>query len=152
MFKIMNNKLQKYGDSDFGIGNSLVAPFSSRSFFELDNWVDSLFNDLWRQPSFLFERNWRPTDIEEGKDNYTINVELPGFSKSEVNVSVQNSTLKVSAKNKKSSYVRSFSIGNWQVDKANVELKNGILTVTVPKSEQQKEKSLEIKEISEEKF
>ena len=108
-----------------------------------------MFDSFWNSPSFSFERNWRPTDINEDKDNYYVEVELPGFKKSEINASVTNNILKVSAKNNKSSYLRNFSISGWDLTKIKSRLENGVLYVIVPKTENAKEKEIEIKEIKE---
>ena len=134
--------------------NESLVPYSSKWGVEtfdngLDNLVDRLFDSFWNSPSFSFERNWRPTDINEDKDNYYVEVELPGFKKSEINASVTNNILKVSAKNNKSSYLRNFSISGWDLTKIKSRLENGVLYVIVPKTENAKEKEIEIKEIKE---
>lgn len=139
-----NNKLSKYVGGSDDSGNSLV-PFSSRSFFELDNWVDSLFNDFWREPAFLRQRNWRFSEAVEDENSVTISVELPGFKKSEVNVSAKDNGILVSAKNSKSSYTRSFFDNRVDYSKSDVKLEDGVLTIKTPKREEAKAKQIEIK-------
>lgn len=146
----MSNKLQKYvGGVSENPGYSLNTPLFARFPSALNSLFDDFFDEVWSEPAIMFQRNWRPTEIEEEKDHYTINVELPGFRKNEISVSTQNNSIKITAKNNKSSFVRSFAIGDWQVDKADVKLENGILSVQIPKSDKQKEKVIDIKEVKE---
>lgn len=108
--------------------------------------VDRLFDSFWENPDFVFTRNWRPTHIEESKDDIYIEIEVPGFEKSQLSIQAENGTLKVTAKNSKTNFVRTFSYGNKvDVDRADISLKNGILYIRLPKTEAAKARTLEIK-------
>jgi len=113
--------------------------------------VDELFDSFWDSPAFQFERNWRPTDISEDENNYYINIELPGFKKSDINISVVNNTIKVLAKNNKSVYSRAFSISGWNTNKVKTKLENGVLTATIEKLPEAKEKVIHIEEVDDTK-
>ena len=143
------SKLTKYDGGDsiarYSPNSTFLTPFSARFPNELDNLFNELFNSFWETPEFLTSRNWRHSEVTQDTDNYKINIELPGFKRGEINVTVQGNNLKVSAQNNKSSYSRQFSLGDWQVDKVDVKLEDGVLYLTVPKSEKQKEKVIEIK-------
>lgn len=145
---MLKNKLAKYTGSNDVTSyqpNSILAPFGSRSIFELDNWVDSLFNEFWREPSFLRERNWRYSEFSEDENNYTVTVELPGFSKEQVKITTKGNALNISAKNDKSNYSRTYSGYDWDLSRVESKLENGVLSVKVAKTEQAKEKVIEIK-------
>lgn len=115
---------------------------------ELNQLVDRLFDDFWHTPVMQFERNWRPTDIKESADNYAIEVELPGFKKSDINITVQGNNLKLVAKNDRGHYERVISLPGWDLSKADTRLENGILHITVPKTQEAKERVIEVKEPS----
>ena len=44
------------------------------------------------------ERNMMKTDIREQKDKYIVDIDLPGFEKENINVSLENGYLNISAK------------------------------------------------------
>ncbi len=101
------------------------------------------------------ERNMMKTDIREQKDKYIVDIDLPGFEKENINVSLDKGYLNISAKVDKKEenkehekYVhrerfigecsRSFYLGE-DVKEENIraEFKNGILKIEVPKKEAQ---------------
>lgn len=126
-----------------------------------------LFDDFFDDGFFLRkEQNLMKTDIREKKDKYIIDIDLPGFEKENINLSLNDGYLEISAKvNKEMSndedekFVRkerfygecsrSFYIGDIVTEEdINAEFKNGILEIEVPKKEDKKPlnpKQIEIK-------
>ena len=106
---------------------------------------------------------WMPlADISEDKDNYILNLDLPGIDKKDVKISYVDGQLSVSGERKQEKedknskfhrversygkYYRSFTLPqDLNTDKINAEFKDGSLKITVPKSEEAKPKELEIK-------
>lgn len=103
-----------------------------------------------------------PVDVIEEKDKFIITAELPGMKKEDIDISMEGNTLCICGERKQEQeeakadyYQCERSYGRFQrditlpqgVDAARVaaEYKQGILKVTVPKSEQAKRKSIEIK-------
>ena len=125
------------------------------NFFDDDMFYNSKKNNLMK------------TDIKETKNSYEIDMDLPGYDKDNINLSLEDGYLKINAKVEKEDnedsderYVRrerfvgecsrSFYVGDDIVEEdIDAEFKNGILKVTIPKKEQienQKEvKQIEIK-------
>ena len=108
--------------------------------------------------------NWTPTaDIVEKENEYEIKTELPGVKKKEIQVTFNEGILTIKGERKhtdkkkkngeyiyreifEGSFERNFRFtDNIQDDKITAEYKNGVLTVTVPKSEKAKTQSIEIK-------
>lgn len=107
------------------------------------------------------------TDIREKKDKYIIDVDLPGFEKENINLSLDNGYLKISAKvdretndDDEEKFVRrerfygecsrSFYVGDEiKEEDIKAEFKQGILNIEVPKKEENKKlpetKQIEIK-------
>ena len=101
-------------------------------------------------------------DVVEDENNLMLTVELPGMDKDDVQITLEKGVLTVSGEKKQSeetkgknfhriersygAFSRSFTLPR-EVDgeKAEASYENGVLTVTVPKSEQAKPKTLKIK-------
>ena len=112
-----------------------------------------LFDDFFRGDDFFKrpEVNLMKTDIKETKDKYVIEMDLPGYSKENINLSLDHGYLEVSAKVEKvedssedTKYVhkeryygecsRKFYVGE-DVNEEGIEAEfnNGILKIDVPK-------------------
>ncbi len=125
-----------------------------------------LFDDFFRDDDFFTrkERNLMKTDIREKKDKYIVEVDLPGFDKENIKLSLNNGYLEINAKvekedkkDKEERYVRkerffgecsrSFFVGDDITEEdINAEFKNGILRIDIPKKEEQNHEK-EIKQI-----
>ena len=111
---------------------------------------DDIFGDSFFRKS---ESKMMETDIREDKDNYAIDIDLPGFDKKNIKIDITDGYLTINARvnnedndSKKGKYIRkeryygecsrSFYIGD-EVKPENVKanFKNGILTLEVPKVE-----------------
>lgn len=108
------------------------------------------FDDFFR-PVFFDEVHDLKTNIKETDSNYELDIEMPGYSKDQIKVSLENGYLTVSAskeskeEDNKKHYVRkeisescsrSYYVGD-DVNQADIKAKydNGILSVCVPKSQ-----------------
>lgn len=107
--------------------------------------------------------NWAPlVDITEDENEYMIKAELPEVRKEDVRVSVENGVLAISGERKiekeekttkfhrversYGSFMRSFTMPEGtDASKVKAEFKEGLLRVHLPKSEQVKPRSIEIK-------
>lgn len=114
-----------------------------------------LFDDFFKDDFFTKrETNLMKTDIRETKNSYIIEVDLPGYNKENINLSLKDGYLNISAKvekeekdNEDSKYVRrerfygecsrSFYVGDsLKESDINAEFKDGILKINVPKVEE----------------
>ena len=124
-----------------------------------------MFDDFFRDDFFnKKENNLMKTDIKEKKDKYIIDIDLPGFDKKNINLSLENGYLNVSAKVNKEEHSgederfvrrerfvgecsRSFYVGDdIKEEDINAEFKDGTLKVFVPKKELEN-KAKEVKQI-----
>ena len=124
-----------------------------------DDWMDFPFKDeFWGKKNPLYGKhaqNMMKTDIRETDGSYELDVDLPGFKKDEIKVSLDNGYLTVSAakgldkdeqEKESGKYIRreryagacerSFYVGE-NVTEADIkgEFKHGILKLLVPKKE-----------------
>ena len=127
-----------------------------------------LWEDLFDDPFFNHhETKVMRTDIKEGKDNYDIIIDLPGYEKEDIKVDVENGYLNVTATMNRNNdekedgkYVRreryfgecsrSFYVGDEITEEdIHASFKNGTLKLNIPKKEEKKEiKSKKYIEIS----
>ena len=125
-----------------------------------------LFDDFFRDDFFnKKENNLMKTDIKDCKDKYIIEMDLPGYQKDNINISLKDGYLTVSAKVEKNDeekeeekFVRrerfygecsrSFYVGDDVTEEdIDAEFKNGILKVDIPKKEERKEEETKYIEI-----
>jgi HSP20 family protein len=133
-----------------------------KKFFE--DFDSPFFGDLSKNFNFNTNVFTPRVDVTEDKDNLFVHAELPGVDKKDVKVSVTGDVLTISGEKKNEqrdenknyyrierhsgSFSRSFTLpAEIQVDKISAESKDGVLTITLPKSEEAKivEKQIEIK-------
>src|SRR5437870_2497075 len=128
---------------------------------EINRLFDSPFGELTRHME-LFS-GWTPAlDIYEDKDNLIVKAELPGMKKEEIDLSLHDGSLSISGERKSEEKYRDAEanrterfFGRFQrtvalpvrvaVDKVQAQYKDGILTVTLPKSEEAKPKHIDVK-------
>ena len=131
----------------------------------LRNEIDRLFEEpfsFWgaTQP---FMSGWSPAlDVFEDKDNLVVKAELPGMKKEDIEISLHDNVLSLSGERKEEQkhhqgeihrserfvgkFQRTFSLPTpVEAEKVKASYKDGILTVTLPKTEASKPKQIEIK-------
>jgi len=105
---------------------------------------------------------WTPNaDVYEDEQAFIMTMDLPGFTREDVKIELENDILSICGdrkfdEQKRGSYhrlereygdfCRSFSVGN-RVDQAKIEatMDKGVLTVRLPKAEASKPKQIEVK-------
>jgi len=113
----------------------------------------------------LFESpltGWAPAlDVHEDKDHYVVRAELPGLKREDIDVSLQDGALVISGERKAEKVEEGVKIhrqerfyGKFQraltlpepvaADKVKADYKDGILTVTLPKTEEAKPRKIDV--------
>jgi HSP20 family protein len=96
--------------------------------------VDSILDNFWG--SYHSEMT-----VDEVDDNYKFSIELPGFNKKEINISVKNGSLGVTAERGEKKRSRTVTLpSDANEDKISASLKNGVLSITIPKIEEKNTK------------
>ena len=130
---------------------------------------DNLFDDWFDFPSFPELRNVdrklygrhasheMKTDVHEHEDHFEVDIDLPGFKKDEIHISLENGMLTVGAakgvekeeKDKRGKVIRqerysgalqrSFYVGEHVTEEdVAAKFENGVLSLNIPKKEQKK--------------
>ncbi|HLT32789.1 MAG TPA: Hsp20/alpha crystallin family protein [Aquaticitalea sp.] len=141
-------------------GNEVSSRRNRASLPSLSSWVDDLF-ESGLGTGFLSNFNTGMTlpavNIKENKDEYFLEIAVPGMKKSDFNIDVDNKTLSISSERSEehvdteenytrrefgySSFKRTFALPETvESDNIKANYNDGILTVHLPKREEAKEK------------
>lgn len=111
---------------------------------------DVFFRPIYNSEQYLTTMK---TDIRETKDKYVIEIDLPGFDRNDIDITIDDGYLTISAeknkvkdsKDKKGNYLRkerhygicsrSFYIGEIDESSIKAEYNNGTLTLAITKKE-----------------
>jgi HSP20 family protein len=127
---------------------------------EMDQLFGTAFGEAGRSPSLF--GGWTPAiELIEQKDNVVVKAELPGMKKEDIEVTLHEGTLNIAGERKSEQKVEEGGVyrserffGRFQRgitlpapvagDKVKAEYKDGILTVTLPKTEEAKPKQIDV--------
>lgn len=138
--------MQRRGDSNFVDFYNMLDDFFSDSFFS----PRSLRNDTFKM------------DVKDLEASYVVEAELPGIKKEEIKLDYENDRLIISVEStqsvdeEKENYVhkerrrtslqRALLLKNIDVSRIDAKLEEGVLTILIPKLEEQSNKiQIEIK-------
>lgn len=115
------------------------------------NFFDNAFDDFFAPVSFnrFFRNESMRTDIRETDKGYELSVDMPGFDKKDISLSLENGYITISAKREEKeddknylrrersySCERSYYVGeNVTEDDIKAKYNNGTLTLDFPKNE-----------------
>jgi len=148
------------------MANEVVRWEPFNEMVSLRDAVNRLFEDSFIRPAawpLPFEGSaWSmPVDVIETKDNVIVKAAVPGVKPDEIDVSITGDTLTIKGETKaeekfeEGSYLRKERrFGAFQrtltlpanivSDKAKAEFENGVLTLTLPKTEEMKPKAIRV--------
>jgi HSP20 family protein len=127
---------------------------------EIDRLFESPLSELTRTSQLL--SGWTPAlDVYENKDNFVVKAELPGMKKEDIEVSLHDGSLSISGERKTESkhedaevYRAERFFGRFQrtvslpttvaADKVKAAYHDGVLTITLPKTEEAKPKKIDV--------
>jgi HSP20 family protein len=136
-----------------------------RELTTLRDEMDRLWDRMFRGwPTTEFPRTeWIPTfDVSETKDSVVVKAEVPGMDPKDIDISLADGILTLKGEKKQEReekeenyYLTESSYGSFsrsirlphevQGDKVKANCKNGILKITMPKSEEAKKKEIKVK-------
>lgn len=153
----MTNAMTRRGSTIPGYNRDPFTTLFDRFFTgepfraELRPWTEELSN-----------RTWMPAvDIRETAEAFLVSAELPGLSRDDINITLEDSVLTLSGERRfekeaekdnyhriersYGSFSRSFTLGSGvEAEKVKASFKDGVLTVTVPKREESKPRKISI--------
>jgi HSP20 family protein len=128
-------------------------------FLTLHREMNRLFDDVFRgfgslghvgSPLIEGQFGWPRLEVSETDKAVNVSAELPGLSENDVKVEIANGVLSIRGEKRADrsddakffseryygSFLRQIPLDGVEEDKAKADFKNGVLTVTLPKSEQ----------------
>ena len=145
---------------------TLVKYNPTRSLFGLRSNMDHLIDEFLG----MDKGNWPEStlnvvpaiNLEETEETFKVTAELPGMSKEDISITLENNVLSISGEKKEENedksknyhrversygkFHRAFELpGVVNRDKIEADYKDGILNISVPKAEEAKPKQIEIK-------
>jgi len=136
----------------------------NRTLRDLQREVDSIFDQFFGRDRGDSDTSavWAPrTDLSETDDAFSIRMDVPGMTKDDININLQNNTLTVSGERSSErteedeefvrverafgTFHRTFTLPD-AVDQENIEAAydEGVLTIHVPKTEESTRRQIEI--------
>ncbi len=148
----------------YGKKNWSVDPFSELEALqrEMNRLFDLSYSGKSGQDTSLLAGNWSPAiDVYDSKDNLLVKAEIPGLSKDEIHVSIQDDQLVIQGEKKQDqevkeenfykterfygSFYRSVQLPSAiEADKVNAKYEDGVLSLTLPKKEEAKPKQITV--------
>ena len=138
----------------------LPSVFGENMMDVFDDFDRNFFRGFTRPEHVLYGRNAQnmmKTDVKETDEGYEVDVDLPGFKKEEIKLNLENGYLTIATEkalekkqeSKKGKVLRqerysgtmqrSFYVGeNVTEEDIKAKYENGVLSLTIPKKEQQK--------------
>jgi len=143
--------------------SNLIRWEPMREMISLREAMDRLFNDAFTRP-LDFGMSWQmpAIDLYQTDDNVVVRATLPGTKAEDVQISVTGDMLTIKGELKekeevkeKAYHIREHRYGSFErtlnlptdvvADKAKAEFEDGVLTVTLPKAEEVKPKTITVK-------
>lgn len=146
---------------------TLVRIQPSRTAVPFSRAISSMFDDFFTNSPLanldLPVLNIRPSvDIIEEEDKVTLKADMPGLERNDIKVVVNDGLLTIEGSRNETreekgkgftrterfmgTFSRSFNLPVWaDGSKVLADYKNGVLTVTIPKTEQSRPKEIEVK-------
>ena len=129
----------------------LPARYRNNPLTPMNSLLEEFFGDMI--PERTMQAGFRPTlDLREDEGHFYAQLELPGMSKEEVKISIEDSVLTVRGEKKKQELLekeeyrrveRSYGVfercfrlpQEIQEEAINAEMENGVLKISIPKTE-----------------
>ena len=113
--------------------------------------LDDAFNSFFKPMFFEEKYNVMKTDIRENEKSYLMDVEIPGFEKKDISLSIEKGYLTISAdkkecSDKKETYLRrerncrvsrTYYVGEVNRELIKAKYENGVLQIEIPKKEKE---------------
>jgi HSP20 family protein len=144
--------------------SNLIRWEPAREMMTLREAMDRLFDDAFTRPFSLANNGWSvpAVDMYQTDNEVVVKAALPGIKADEVQINVTGEVLTIKGDTRqenetkeKAYHIREQSWGTFErslilpteviADKAKADFENGILTITLPKAEEVKPKSISIK-------
>ena len=139
-----------------------------REMIEMQRTMDRMFDEVNRAVGGTGSSDWSSVgrwltlDVNDKGDSYVVEADIPGINPDDIEVTMHQNTLTISGETKQveapegtknvlnerryGAFRRSITLPSGiNVDKAEAQYNNGVLTLTLPKSEESKPRQISVK-------
>lgn len=143
------------------MANTVIRWNPFRELASMQSAMDRIFDETWRESNTNWAGNNLPIDVYETDDSYTVVANVPGMNPDDINVTLHDGVLSIefeihSQEVEENTRVhmqerftgklaRRFTLGQYvDVEAVKASYDNGVLTLTVPKSEAAKPRQIRV--------
>jgi len=106
-------------------------------------------NNVWNVLDELAERakpiTPKQNNIDIIDDVLTMSFDVPGLSKSDITIKVEDRVISIEGENDDRTFNKQYKLTeDWDINQSEAKVKNGVLTLSIPKLKEKKKKVLEI--------
>jgi HSP20 family molecular chaperone IbpA len=106
-------------------------------------------NNVWNVLDELAERakpiTPKQNNMDIIDDVLTMSFDVPGLSKSDITIKVEDRVITLEGENDNRTFNKQYKLNeDWDINQADASVKNGVLTLSIPKMKEKKKKVLEI--------
>ncbi len=146
------------------MANRIVRWNPVREMAAMQSAMDRMFDEFGRGINGFdgTTTNWLALDVNENDDAYVVQADLPGVNPDDINITLNDNVLTISAETQREEthenerriitersygkYSRSLTLPNTvESDKVEADYENGVLRLTLPKSEKAKPRQISVK-------
>ena len=106
-------------------------------------------NNVWNVLDELAERakpiTPKQNNMDIIDDVLTMSFDVPGLSKSDITIEVEDRVISIEGENDDRTFNKQYKLTeDWDINQSEAKVKNGVLTLSIPKLKEKKKKVLEI--------
>ena len=106
-------------------------------------------NNVWSVLDELAERakpiTPKQNNMDIIDDVLTMSFDVPGLSKSDITIKVEDRVISIEGENDDRTFNKQYKLTeDWDINQSEAKVKNGVLTLSIPKLKEKKKKVLEI--------
>ena len=106
-------------------------------------------NNVWNVLDELAERakpiTPKQNNMDIIDDVLTMSFDVPGLSKSDITIKVEDRVITLEGENDNRTFNKQYKLNeDWDINQADASVRNGVLTLSIPKMKEKKKKVLEI--------
>ena len=106
-------------------------------------------NNVWNVLDELAERakpiTPKQNNMDIIDDVLTMSFDVPGLSKSDITIKVEDRVISIEGENDDRTFNKQYKLTeDWDINQSEAKVKNGVLTLSIPKLKEKKKKVLEI--------
>lgn len=143
------------------MANTVIRWNPFRELASMQSAMDRIFDETWRDSNTRWTGNNLPIDVYETDDVYTVVANVPGMNPDDINVTLHDGVLSIEFEIQNpevdentrvhmqerftGKLTRRFTLGqNVDVNAVEASYDNGVLTLTIPKSEAAKPRQIPV--------